>query len=372
MSKHSPERIRAARSNVEGVLSYLRSIGEDVVQVGTSEYSIKSSRGDRNSTTSLRINVDKGIFIRNSNGNKGDMIDYLRLEHGMSFHEAVETLTPNWYEYENSYRRPIDYAVQNREKPSQIVSKPQTAGKESDYYELNESKNAPRVIAYLTKTRGISSQTVFWLLNKNLLAQDSRGNAVFRVLDEKGEWKGAERRGTMTFGDKAFKNSTPETGYGFTLTFGTPKKLCIFEAAIDTISFYEIYKDKIKDMALVSLAGTQKETTLHETIKRYKEQFGIEDKNIIFCVDRDEGGDKFIRKWKDVYKSGIFRVKEPFKDWNELLVAVKEKNRQSPTMSNNQRNLNDWKSQAQSRANERATAQEHSAPQKVAQNEYER
>lgn len=370
MSKHSPERIHAARSNVEGVLSYLRSHGEDVVQVGSNEYSIKAIRGDRNSTTSLRINADKGIFIRNSNGNKGDMIDYLRMEHGMSFHEAVETLTPNWHE--NTYSRPIDYAVQNREKPSQIVSRPHTAGKESDYYQLNESKNAPRVIAYLTKTRGISSQTVFWLLNKNLLAQDSRGNAVFRILDEKGEWKGAERRGTMTFGDKAFKNSTPETGYGFTLTFGTPKKLCIFEAAIDTISFYEIYKDKVKDMALVSIAGTQKETTLHETIKRYKEQYGIEEKNIVFCVDRDEGGDKFIQKWKDVYKSGVFRVREPFKDWNELLVAVKEKNRQSPTMSNNQRNLNDWKSQAQSRANERATTQEQNAPQRTQNNDRER
>lgn len=349
MGRHSPERIQAARSNVEGVLNYLRSNGENVVQVGSSEFSVKATHGDRNSTTSLRINAEKGIFIRNSNGNKGDMIDYLRLEHGMSFHEAVEALTPNWHE--NSYSRPIDHAVQNKEKPSQIiVSKPQVSGKESDYYTLNEEKKAPRVIAYLTKTRGISSQTVFWLLNKNLLAQDSRGNAVFRVLDEKGEWKGAERRGTITVGNKPFKNSTPETGYGFTLSFGTPKKICIFEAAIDTISFYEIYKDKVKDMALVSIAGTQKETTLHETIKRYKEQYGIDEKNIIFCVDRDEGGDKFIRKWKEVYKASVYRVKEPFKDWNELLVALREKSRQSPTMSNNTRSMNDWQNKAQSRA----------------------
>ena len=341
----SSERIQAAKMNASVLFDYIRSRGEEIVKINEREYSLKSH-------DSMRINIQKGVWKRFSTNESGDFIKYLTSQYGMKFGEAVETLTPNWTK-ESTYSRPIDYAV-NYNRP--LTSKPKEAGKESDVYQLAE--NQGRVIAYLTQTRGISSDIVFKYINKKQIAQDTKGNAVFRILDENGNWKGAERRGTITYGDKAFKNCTPETGYGWTMTIGTPQKVCFFESAIDTLSYYNLFRDKLKDVALVSLAGITKETTLQETIKRYKEQNNITSENIWLCVDRDDGGDNFINAHKEQLGCKEFRPKPPYKDWNQMLVAYRQLERQSPTESKEQRSINDWKNKAQSRANERAGEQD--------------
>lgn len=300
------ERVQEAKQNMSELISYLNATGAQVQRVGQDEYTLKDM-------DSLRINTQKNCWIRNSTGQRGNPVEFLVQFEGMSFRDAVKALTPTWNENEN-----VNVRVAKAMNRPQTVPPIQNANKkenENDVYTL--SANAPRAIAYLTKTRGISAETVFKLIKQGRLAQDTKGNAIFRILDENKNWKGAEIVGTNT--STRFKKSTPETGYGWSMHVGTPKKLCIFESAIDAISFYELHKSHINDTALVSLAGVTKDMTFIESVKRYAMQYGIDNSNVCLCVDRDDAGDKFLLKYKPEMGCKSYRSPEPYKDWNEML-----------------------------------------------------
>lgn len=298
------ERIQEAKLNTSELISYLNATGAQIQRVGQNEYTLKDM-------DSLRINTEKNCWIRNSTGQKGNPVEFLVQFEGMSFRDAVKTLTPTWTENENINVR----VAKALNRPQAIPPIQNAEQKESDVYTLSD--NAPRAIAYLTKTRGIAPETVFKLLKQGRLAQDTKGNAVFRVLDENKNWKGAEIVGTNT--STRFKKCTAETGYGWSMHIGEPKRLCIFESAIDAISFYELHKSHIKDTALVSLAGVTKDMTFIESVKRYAQEYGIDNKNVCLCVDRDEAGDKFLMKYKPIMGCKSYRSPEPYKDWNEML-----------------------------------------------------
>ena len=125
-----------------------------------------------------------------------------------------------------------------------------------------------------------------------------------------------------------------------------PLKIIVFEAPIDMMSYYELFKDKIGDAYLMAMSGLKKgavSTLLAEkfTVKITEEKKagfldfiqnstnGTNAAKIILAVDNDEAGKNFFNKF------GITKIPvvshlphlapgAEKADWNEVLQRVKK------------------------------------------------
>ena len=176
---------------------------------------------------------------------------------------------------------------------------------ETKHIELNVSTDQKRVIAYLSKKRGLEYKLVTNLIRQGLLRQDTNGNCIFYIYDFSNNKVGAELHGT---GDTRFKGQTSEQkGYGFTFTLGLVNQVAYFESAIDLLSFHQLYPKK-NNVLLVSMGGL-KTMVLQNYMDKYKNA------EHILCVDNDENGRQFAleHQLKFVHAKGC-------KDWNEQLL----------------------------------------------------
>ena len=227
------------------------------------------------------------VFAWNSRNIRGDLIKFVMEYYGKNFSDSVSFLTG---------------------ETVQLVSK-DTIKKFDKTVELQMPLKAPnmhRTIAYLNKTRYIKQTTIQYLIDKKLLYQDDKGNAVF-VWKLEGKEIGAELNGTLS--TRRFKGVAQGSkfGYGFTITSGTPDRLYLFESTIDLLSFTNLYK--CSNCVLVSMGGLKPEV-VHTYIKLYQRA------EIIMCVDNDPAADAFIEKNNfNKYK----RIVPKSKDFNEDL-----------------------------------------------------
>ena len=228
------------------------------------------------------------VFAWNSRNLRGDLIKFVMEYYGKSFTDSVSFLTGETVE---------------------AISK-DTIKKFTKDIELQmpqQSPNMHRAIAYLNNTRCIKQATIQYLIDRKLLYQDVRGNAVFVWKGLEGKEIGAEINGTLS--DKKYKGIAPGSkfGYGFNIKSGTPKTLYIFESAIDLLSFTNLFR--CQNCVLVSMGGLKQEV-VHTYIKTYPKA------EIVMCVDNDEAGDTFIKRNNfDIYKRIVPRAK----DFNEDL-----------------------------------------------------
>lgn len=167
-----------------------------------------------------------------------------------------------------------------------------------------------RVVAYLCKSRMIDYQIIRPLLMQKLLRQDERGNACFCQYDND-RLTGIEKHGTSTF--KSFRIT--EGRKGFFLPLGEPETICIFESAIDLLSFLEMYRNRLKAHLLVSMGG------LNGLATELRQQYP--DAKMFLCVDNDEAGNQFANRLKSLNMQK-FQTRN-VKDWNELLKLHKNK-----------------------------------------------
>lgn len=230
------------------------------------------------------------VFAWNSKSLQGDLIKFVMEYYNKSFIDSVAYLTG-----ENV----------------QIVSK-STIENFTKVTELKmplKASNMHRAIAYLNKTRYIKQATIQYLIDKKLLYQDVKGNAVFVWRGLEGKEIGAELNGTLS--TKRFKGIAPGSkfGYGFTIASGTPSTLYFFESAIDLLSFTNLYK--CSNCVLVSLAGLKQEV-VHTYTKMYPSA------EVVMCIDNDSAANEFIKANEfDRYK----RITPKLKDFNEDLIA---------------------------------------------------
>lgn len=228
------------------------------------------------------------VFAWNSKSLQGDLIKFVMEYYNKSFVDSVSYLTG-----ENV----------------QTVSK-NSIEKFTKVTELEmprKASNMHRAIAYLNKTRKIKQATIQYLIDRKLLYQDIRGNAVFVWKSLEGKEIGAEINGTLS--DKRYKGIAPGSkfAYGFNVTSGTPATLYFFESAIDLLSFTNLYK--CSNCVLVSLAGLKQEV-VHTYIKMYP---GAE---VVMCIDNDNAANEFIK----ANNFGSYRRITPdAKDFNEDL-----------------------------------------------------
>lgn len=316
----SKEQIEIARKT--NLVDFLMSRGIQLKRVGTNEYTLPEH-------DSMRISNDKG-FYWNSRSIGGNALDFCINYYGMDFQTAVkDLLSYNGYTLDNTEHTytapPVSQQPKTKEEHNTIPIPNGLADKSN------------RTYAYLTKTRKISSDTVQKLIKDGIVAQDNNGNAVFKIYNENGELSGAEISGTLT--DKRFKQLTENQANGFTITQNNGSNaptLYFFEAAIDTISFYDIYKDIIPDFVAISMAGL-KNAVIEKEISKYEAKYGVKP-NIEICSDNDEAGtkfaDKIINKLSEQgYEINRFNMfdnildftaykNKGIKDWNDLLVNI--------------------------------------------------
>lgn len=215
------------------------------------------------------------------------------------------------------------------EKPRYTQYKPQAKIVEDKNLVLSEKSDTTRhVSAYLTKTRGIPQNIVNDCLEKNLIYEDIRNNAVFVGYDtENKEPKYAARRGTFTpEGKEPFKRDCTgsDKRFAFRLEGNSTDTIYVAEAAIDVLSLAAL-EDKFngvgayKENTYISTGGAGIDNAIEQFCNTHKV------KTINICFDNDEAGKNGMEKAMEKFRAKGYIVNDMraklAHDYNDELVA---------------------------------------------------
>jgi len=257
---------------------------------------------------SLAVKSDRRSFYWHSKGIGGyGVIDYLTKVEGMAFREAVEVVTGTT---PTTAPTQSDFRTVQQDKPKILV--------------LPERKGIPlRLYDYLCNRRGIDSEIVTTLMNRDKLYEDVRGNVVFVGYDEYLKPRFASIRGTQ--GDCSFRGDCAGSNkrYGFCIS-GFSERLYIFESPIDAMSHASIVKADTgawEHDSRLSLAGTS-DTAMPFFLNQHTAV-----KELVFSLDNDQAGQEasyaLARKYAD--KRYSVMIEPPVKkDFNEDLIVLNE------------------------------------------------
>lgn len=327
---------------------------------------LKSSRNEYywDEHDSFKINTSKNMFRWYSKDIGGDVIQMVQTLRGVSFREAINYLNTGNFEeakVQEVIREPFKYLLEKYE---------------------TDFDNGRR---YLKEVRGLSENTIDFFLKEQALAlvnrkyQDgySEQVLVFKYFDNNRNIIGGSLQGI-----EANKNRYEGKGYlkqiiynsdgtaGVNVTVGEKAdRLIFFEAPIDMMSYYELNKNNLNNVKLISMDGLKE-----STVARYLTEHIITDearrktldfsnavgymnfiikdtdyfdgnKNadvITLAVDNDSAGRNFIEKLE---KIGLkFQTELPPQlenkektDWNEVLIVQKklEKSKGETNMEQN-------------------------------------
>ena len=260
--------------------------------------------------------------------NGGSQIDFLRVFAGMDVKEAVFWLL-DFVGYRREEKEPSAgrlaagqhfstkcSSLQNlapvgkKEEQKKLFVLPEFAGSNAYLYR------------YLEHERMIARPVIDFFVRKGILYEAKNyHNIVFVGTDRDGMPKFASMRGVFDRNGKGFKCDVAgnDKRYGFHLYYGKNRKVIVFEAAIDLMSYITMFpKDKASMVALGMLADAPLETFLAEH---------PEMEEIQFCLDNDEPGRKAAASLQQKYaekgyRTDIFLPPEPYKDFNQWNVEL--------------------------------------------------
>lgn len=251
--------------------------------------------------------------------NGGSQIDFLRVFAGMDVKEAVFWL--------------LDFARYSRNDGAKniqnIVPKQKQAEKAKPFVLPEPAGSNAYLYRYLEHERGIARYVIDFFVGKGIMYEAKNyHNIVFVGTDKDGVPKFASLRGVFDKNGKGFRCDVAgnDKRYGFHLHCRDCKKVVVFEAAIDLMSYITMFpSDKASMVALGMLADAPLETFLAEH---------PEIEEIQFCLDNDEPGRKAAEALKEKYAAKgyvaeIFLPPEPYKDFNQWNMEQK-KQREKP------------------------------------------
>ena len=202
---------------------------------------------------SLVISPDKNMWNWFSRHQGGDVIALVETIREINFNQAIDYLNDGTFKEFT--------AVEREKEPFRYHLQPY----EQDFVEARN---------YLKVNRGLSDETIDFFLEKGVLAQANAmlNNSVepvivFKMLTSSGEMTGATLQGI-----EENWNKWPRHGYakniirnsdemdGLHVDIGKPNRLIFTESPIDLMSYYEINKDTLQDVRLVSMDGLKKVT----------------------------------------------------------------------------------------------------------------
>jgi len=153
-----------------------------------------------NQHKSLAVKNDRRSWYWHSKGLGGfGTLDYLVKAENIPFREAIEVITG---------ATPPTAPPRLKTEPPKMLALPETVGIPLRLYD------------YLCKKRGIDSEVVNTLLQREMICEDKRGNVVFIGYDEQNKARFASLRGT--YGDYRGDCLGSEKRYGFTMAACSP------------------------------------------------------------------------------------------------------------------------------------------------------
>ena len=358
------ERVEFARSR--DILDVANELQMDLVRSGR-DYRWKEH-------DSLVISPDKNLWKWFSRNTGGDAIS------------LVETIK------EVSFNQSVDFLNDGNFKEFQMVERPQEDFK---YYLEKYEQPFSAGRDYLRNQRGLSDETIDYFLEQGVLAQanakldyftEGTGGVttnaiepviVFKSLSSSGEVVGATLQGIQENWEKwpkhgyakvIMKNSDPMTGIH--VDIGSPKRLIFTESPIDLMSYYELHKDSLQDVRLVSMDGL-KESTIGRHLSQIQAEisgkplrwtpeqmadglqvaidhhFFEDGKNadlITLALDNDKAGRTFIQELEAkgaVINSDLpeLRPGQDKTDWNDALKNQQEEKSDNSRLAQARRKL---------------------------------
>lgn len=279
---------------------------------------------------SLVITPDKGLFIWNSRGFAGSVIDLYMGLHGCDVRTAMAALRKLLPGYSKQHAAGPEPRQREPPKPKEKVP-----------LELPERDNSKwsRVYAYLMTTRQITPTVVKWLVQQKTIYPDVRGNLCYLGRDTHGAVNYCARKGTNTpkDGQKGFRNVVEGSDYERRYVMNRNlqhTKLIVVEAAVDAWSFasmLELHGLDFQDYTYLSLEGTY-EGPLGEFLEENPQI-----KTIYLGQDADKWGLKSRDRCRDLLKERQYTGKvidklpdasaPGCKDWNDALKYYLEQQR---------------------------------------------
>jgi hypothetical protein len=271
-----------ARANQTDLVSFLNAQGEQLVKSGR-EYRWKKHDS---------VTVSGNRWYRHSQNKGGYPVDFVMEFYHATFPEAVKML--------------IDEEGEGRQK-SCLAPSP-------DFRLPEKSETNETVIKYLTEIRRLEKDLVEeWIAGGNIYEEKKHHNVVFVGRDADGIPRYAHCRGTGGIkyrGDVAGSDKS----YGFCHR-GEDNQLFVFEAAIDLLSFIQLFPKDWKKRSYLSLGGVSSVALM--TFLSERPQIT----SVFLCLDNDHAGNEACEKLAGEIPDGyrVIRLKPARKDWNEIL-----------------------------------------------------
>lgn len=331
--KSRRERVEHARSR--DILDVANELNIELVQSGR-DYRWKEH-------DSMVVSPKKNMWNWFSRHQGGDVIALVQTMKEVDFNQAIDFLNDGTFKEFTKVehvQEPFSYYLAPYEQPFEAAR------------------------SYLKDQRGLSDETIDFFFEKGVLAQaNAKVNGsiepvvVFKSLDFSGEIVGATLQGIEENWEK-----WPERGYaknivrnsdgiiGMHVDIGQPNRLVFAESAIDLMSYYELHRDGLRDVRLISMDGL-KEAVVGRHVAQLQSEvsgrpltwshdqlaeglqtaidngFFADGKHadwITLAVDNDAGGRNFIDSLRE--KGAIINEELPTlqqgqekTDWNDAL-----------------------------------------------------
>ena len=206
-----------ARANQTDLVSFLNAQGEQLVKSGR-EYRWKKHDS---------VTISGNRWYRHSQSKGGYPVDFVMEFYYATFPEAVKIL--------------IGEEGEGRQKSCPAPSK--------DFRLPEKNEDNEKIIKYLTEKREIEKTLVEdWIDRGDIYEEKKHHNVIFVGRDADGIPRYAHCRGT---GEIKYRGDVTgsDKSYGFSYR-GTDNQLFVFEAAVDLLSFIQLFPKDWKNAAI--------------------------------------------------------------------------------------------------------------------------
>ena len=271
-----------AKANNTDLVSFLNAQGEQLVKSGR-EYRWKKHDS---------VTISGNRWYRHSQSKGGYPVDFVMEFYYATFPEAVKML--------------IGEEGEGRQKSCPAPSK--------DFRLPEKNEDNEKIMKYLTKKREIEKTLVEdWIDRGDIYEEKKHHNVIFVGRDADGIPRYAHCRGT---GEIKYRGDVTgsDKSYGFSYR-GTDNQLFVFEAAIDLLSFIQLFPKDWKKRSYLSLGGVSSVALM--TFLSERPQIT----SVFLCLDNDQAGNEACEKLAGEISEGysVIRLKPSRKDWNEIL-----------------------------------------------------
>ena len=240
-----------------------------------------TSKGTISCTAAKFMNWNQGV-------GGGGAIDLAMHLNSLGFKAAVEWLCRHFQDFD--YQAPLEPV-----RTTELILPPEDPGK------------LPAVKRYLTDQRSIAPSLILHLIECGRLYADTRGNAVFVLLENENRFVGAELRGTSSARWRGMApGSQRDLGY-FSVPASGATTVILCESAIDAISCFELHP---MCLCLSTSGARANPSWLPSLLREHRE---------IYCgFDSDSTGETVATDMMALHP-GIRRLRPSQHDWNDVL-----------------------------------------------------